>query len=482
MALSSIEAVDLLRFAEQFAERLAAATAELSQKRGHEREKGWMEAALAVVDEARRPAAGLLERARGLPELSELRLEFAAALQNAWVDALEKLVAGITFHVSSRSPVIEALFPHQKLPALRKAPREVVEKFQKDFEKRLRTSYVSRMLATEDFAFAGPVIGNIAKAWSEYIQSFSTEGLPPGEAAPIRRELIEGAEAVDQAIRQARLIAEAALLPMRGAFEASGLAMKPKKRAKTATPVEGEPPSLDDAVSATGSADIVAPAHDDARGGDTAETGHDVRENPSADAGASATAQPNADARASRHPPADAEAEAASDARSSAGVRENGEDVQAGTGADASTGRDERYGAAAQRGGEAPARADAQPGAAADARTNRHARWGAAAERSGETPAGEDAQPGAAADARTGRHARVGTGARGSTDTLTVGDERTDGSSRPDADDARAETGVRAGGATGAGAQTGTASKKRGRRKKAADAGEPIDPSGPTER
>lgn len=234
MALSPIEAVDLLRFADVFSERLAAATAELSRKRGLDLEKAWMETALSLVDGARKPAFGLVGRARVLPELSELREEFAASLQNAWIDAFEKLVAGITFHVSARSPLIEALFPHQKFAPLRKAPREVAEKFQKDFEKRMKSGYVSRMLATDDFTFAKPVLEKVAAAWGEFIGSFDAAEISEAEAAPIRAELVDVAERVELSLRQARLLAEAALVPVSGAFEASQLGAKPKKRSKVA--------------------------------------------------------------------------------------------------------------------------------------------------------------------------------------------------------------------------------------------------------
>lgn len=230
MPLSALEACDLIRFADTFAERLDAASADLGKKSGLEREKSWLRLAQDILDDARRPTEGLIDRARGLPELADLRADFAGTLQGVWVDMLEKLVAGITFHVSSRSPIMEALFPHQKFAPLRKSGREVLEKYQRDFEKRAKSGYVSRMLGSEDFAFAVPVLEQVNRAWADYLSCFSAEGMSNEDAAPVRQALVGAAEGLELAIRQARLLAEAALSPVAGAYDASMLAQKPKKR------------------------------------------------------------------------------------------------------------------------------------------------------------------------------------------------------------------------------------------------------------
>ncbi len=270
MSLTSLEAVDLLRFADLIAERIASAEAELSKKRGLDREKAWLAAAAELLDAARAPAKGLVDGARMLPELSELREELAGSVQNAWVDALEKLLAGITFHVSGRAPIIEALFPHQKFPPLRRVPHEVAAKFQADFEKRARGSYVSRMLSSDDFAFAVPVLELIRKSWADYDACFSGGAMSEEEAAPIREALSTAADGLELPLRQARLLAEAALSPVAGAFEASGLGAKPKKRsARTAhveesapveTSTEAHAEASVEAAPASAEPEVVAPA------------------------------------------------------------------------------------------------------------------------------------------------------------------------------------------------------------------------------
>lgn len=233
MALSAADAVELLRFAGPFSQRLDQAAAELAGRPGAEREKQWLAAAGELLAEALRKSSGLLERARGLPELVDLRGELAESVQSAWVDSLEKLLAGITFHVTSRSPVIEALYPTQKLAPLRRAPPAAVRKFQSDFEKRLKSGYVSRMLATDDFAFAEPVIGGIREAYTQWESCFEPGDIAEADASALRDALLTAAQEVDMATRQARHLAEAALLPFPGSFEEHQLGAKPKKRARS---------------------------------------------------------------------------------------------------------------------------------------------------------------------------------------------------------------------------------------------------------
>ncbi|AKJ04940.1 hypothetical protein ATI61_10213 [Archangium gephyra] len=236
MSLSTLEAYDLVRFAEAIDSRLAAADELLAGRPGLEREKEWLSTAIQIVRSERAPAPALLEKVRDLPELEEVREEFAFNLQNLWVDSLEKLHAGITFCASSRSPVIEALFPHLKFPQLRRASREVSQEFAAGYERRLKSSYVSRILARDDFSFVRPVLDQVATAYATWQACFAPVQLPHEQAAPLRAELIALGKKLDVALRQARCLAEASLAPIPDAFENSGLAAKPRKRAVRGLP------------------------------------------------------------------------------------------------------------------------------------------------------------------------------------------------------------------------------------------------------
>ena len=230
MSPSPLEAYDVIRHSALLSERLAAAQAELEKKRGLKAEKEWLRAAGDLLGAAREPSQGILERARGLPGLEEARDELGAVSQGLWVDALERLLAGITFHAGPRAPVIEAVFPHAKLPALRKASREAALGFAEDLERRMKTSYVTRTFAEPAFAFALPVLDQLASAFAQWQAVYSGEDMPEPQAAEVLKELLAAAKRLELACRQAKLLADAALAPCGGLFEELGLSAKPKRR------------------------------------------------------------------------------------------------------------------------------------------------------------------------------------------------------------------------------------------------------------
>ncbi|RKH58837.1 hypothetical protein [Corallococcus llansteffanensis] len=228
---STLESYELIRFAEAFEARLATAEEMVVGRPGLEAEKQWLASALERLREAREPAPGLLEQVKDLPELDEAREEFSFDQQGKWVDALEKLHAGITFTASSRAPVIEALFPHLKFPQLRRAPGELVNEYASSYERRLKSAYVTRIFSRDDFAMVRPVVDLVASTFAAWNASLSPTPLPPDEEAALREALVSLGRRLDVALRQGRLLAEAALVPVPGVFEAAGLTLKPRKRA-----------------------------------------------------------------------------------------------------------------------------------------------------------------------------------------------------------------------------------------------------------
>lgn len=249
-ALHPADAFELLRFLQPFHQRLVAAQDPLSRRQKAEREKGWLKDATALIEVHLGQHADVLERARALPELQGAIEELAEEDQGRWVDTLEKLVAGITFHASSRSPLIESLLPHQKWPALRRAGKDEVAKYAKEFERRKGSGYVTRMLGQPEFAFIGPVLEQVQAAFTKWQECFSPRELPTEEAEGIRKALVDAAEDVEVALRQAKLLSEAALLRWSGAFEEAGLQAKPRKRSGK---LEPRPPT-------SAAAEVVSPA------------------------------------------------------------------------------------------------------------------------------------------------------------------------------------------------------------------------------
>lgn len=245
MPLSTLEAYELIRFAEAFEARLVTANDVIAEREGLQAEKKWLASALKLARTALAPCPALIERAKDLPELEEAREEFSFLQQNLWVDALEKLHAGITFCASSRSPVIDALFPHLKFPQLRRAPQEAVNEFAASYERRLKSSYVTRIFAQADFDFVRPVVEQVARAYAGWQASLTPTSLSETQMTALRTQLISAGDRLDIATRQARLLAEAALVPVAGAFDSTGLAAKPRRRLGRGLteefPTEGSP-------------------------------------------------------------------------------------------------------------------------------------------------------------------------------------------------------------------------------------------------
>jgi hypothetical protein len=174
----------------------------------------------------------LLVRALRLPELEPVKGERVRLLQGAAVDALEHLHAAITFAGSPRSPLLEALYFKLKIPVLRRCDRDEFEQFCTDFEKRLTATYSRRMLANETYASsAGPALERLHAAFATWRSVFVTEPLPESEAQALREQLLEAARGLEIPWRQARLLAQAALAPLKELEAAAALALKNKRRA-----------------------------------------------------------------------------------------------------------------------------------------------------------------------------------------------------------------------------------------------------------
>lgn len=254
---SPLDAFDALAFSDVLLARLQAAKAELSRKQGLKEEKAWLNTAVERLCSAREGLGDLLTRALKLDELAPLREDFARTLQQAAVDAVERLQAGITFHGGSRAPVLETLYGKLKLPTLRRANREEFERFCADFEKRLGGTYVKRMLADEAMAPVAAAVAELRASFATWRGAFSPEPIALAQAKALREELDAAARKLELPLRQARLLAEAACAPVKDLFESSGLAAKPKKRAvkPALTEVAQPTPAEDDATEAQAAAE-----------------------------------------------------------------------------------------------------------------------------------------------------------------------------------------------------------------------------------
>ena len=245
---SLIDAYDTVVFSDLVLSRLREAGKTLNKKQQLVDEKQWLGIATDRLAAACTGALDLATRSIRLPELASVRSDQAKLLQNGVIDAVERLQAGITFHGGPRAPVLEELFGKLKLPALRRAPREDFEKFITTFSKRLKTQYVKRIFADPDFAFAMPAVDQLSNAFESWRSTFAPEPLPEAEEAALREQLLQTAAALEMPLRQAKLLAEAALLPLGELFAESGIGAKPKKRAVAVEEAPAEAPAVEAAV------------------------------------------------------------------------------------------------------------------------------------------------------------------------------------------------------------------------------------------
>lgn len=255
MTMTLADAFDVVAWSQTLHERLTAAEFELSRKQGLKDEKNWLLLAIDRLHAARAELNDITVRAMRLPELEAAREEHARTLQSNVVDAIERLQAGITFVAGTRAPLLEALFGKVKLAQARRVDREDFERFIADFEKKLGSSYCKRILAEASFAPVMPVLEQLKSATVAWRNGFTPDPLTPTEAMALRDEIVGHARRLELPMRQARLLAEAALAPVKNAFDASGIGQKPKRRkfdttdleeasaeaAPEAAPVEPEP-------------------------------------------------------------------------------------------------------------------------------------------------------------------------------------------------------------------------------------------------
>lgn len=229
MTTTLADAFDLVAHTELLEQRLAATLVELSKRDGLTEEKSWLEAAHRRVAETGGGVGDLLTRVLRLSELEPLRGERGRALQGAAVDALEQLQIEITAAGGDRSPLLEVIYRNLKTPWMRRCGREDFEKLCVEIEKRLASSYAKRMLADPSYAVLDPHLQRVRSAFAGWRSVFQPASDP--ESRLLRDELELAAARVELPCRQARLLAEAALLSAEDLRERSGIFEKPKRRA-----------------------------------------------------------------------------------------------------------------------------------------------------------------------------------------------------------------------------------------------------------
>jgi hypothetical protein len=208
----TFEALRLRSNVSAFHERLKRRRAEAELLPGADREKVWLADADGLIEQGLRNLGALLSQAEKLPELEHQRDNYARAPQQAWVDAVEQLWARISYHLGRRAPILEALFPHTRFTLLRKPRHAVVREYQQAFIKRQAGSYVQRILAEPDSAFALPLLDEMYRAFARWEDVLTGPSLAPEAAEALRAQLRRTSLELEKLHKQARHLLEAAQL------------------------------------------------------------------------------------------------------------------------------------------------------------------------------------------------------------------------------------------------------------------------------
>jgi hypothetical protein len=232
---SIAEARDLVSLAARSIEALRAAAQRLPASSALEDERAWLAAAARRVEQQVLELGERLGAAGALPEFEAERRARSQALFEAWVDSVEALLIGISSRVSANSPLIEVLFPHQKLDRLRRGGASA-RAYMAELERRRRTAYVLRLANEPEYTFLSELLARFDDAKAALEQHEEPTPLSAEELAASRNSVFVAADALRASLHQARLLADAALVGHPGWFDELGLDVRPKKRAARSAP------------------------------------------------------------------------------------------------------------------------------------------------------------------------------------------------------------------------------------------------------
>jgi hypothetical protein len=232
------EAKELLSFSLQVQAALRTAQERLPATE-HDEEQSWLAAAGGRIRVRADELTAALAAAIALPEFESERQARTRALFEAWVDAAEGLLIGLSTHASPQSPLIEVLFPHQKFERVRRGGA-TARAFMLEIEKRRNTAYIVRLSGEPEYAFLPPLLELLDGAKRALEQQEQPIDASEDELAALRGAVFARADALRTALARARLLAEAALLEHPGWLTELGLDAKPRSKRPSRAPAASE--------------------------------------------------------------------------------------------------------------------------------------------------------------------------------------------------------------------------------------------------
>jgi hypothetical protein len=225
--------VERLESAERLVSRLESTSIRLANSVLKGEERGWLEAAAQRLSAALPLVRAALETSLDLPELKALRAERLSRLEHDWLSAVRQLFGELERSVGANSPLIEALFPHLRFDRIER-PGASQRAFRAELSTRRNSTYVLRMAADPEYPFLAGLLEPVALA-ERALAAFEASA-PPGEEelARLRAEVLEAGHALSRTQRQARALAEAALIDAPELFEELGFDAPARRRSPRA--------------------------------------------------------------------------------------------------------------------------------------------------------------------------------------------------------------------------------------------------------
>lgn len=235
---SIAEARELVSFATRCIQALGAAERRLLPEL--EDERAWLAAATRRVERHAAAVERAMAAALALPEFEAERDAQRQASFDAWVDSVEGLLVGISSQLSPNSPLIDVLFPHQKLDKLRRGGA-AARAYLSELERRRRTAYILRLAGEPEYEFLRALLGRLDDARAALAAHEQPITLSADELGALRASVLVAADSLRAVLHQARLLADAALSAFPGWLGELGLDAKPRKRAAKGSAVDADP-------------------------------------------------------------------------------------------------------------------------------------------------------------------------------------------------------------------------------------------------
>ncbi|MGC4087499.1 MAG: hypothetical protein QM756_06335 [Polyangiaceae bacterium] len=235
---SEAEAVlEQLEAVEQLVERVKrAGQSRLVTQTGDE-ELSWLEAAERRLSSAASALRATVEASLALPELKALRAERVLRLEQDWLRALRTLLDDLVRCVGATSPLIEALFPHQRFDRVER-PGAAQRAYRAEFGVRSSSGYVQRMLLDPEYTFLAELLAPVTQAQRALAEFEERTQVDHDTAAELRAGVVAAGQDLQRVQRQARALAEAALIDDALAFAELGFDAPKRRVSRAASPLE----------------------------------------------------------------------------------------------------------------------------------------------------------------------------------------------------------------------------------------------------